>query len=242
MLKIAICDDNYTLCSEVERMILEHNTTTCIDIETEVFYSGEKLLKFIENDHKFDLIFLDIELGSTTGILVSNKIRNEFDDHVSKIIFLSSQTGYEKDLFDVQPFNFLTKPIDKEKLIKCIELVTKILDKENKIFEYHSRNYIKKISIKEIIYFESNLKKIKIVTIDNEEYFYGSLEKTKENLPKTFVAPHGSFLVNFNKIERITKKDIHMFGGRVIPISRRNLQNIQDLQIQSTKEVRDANI
>ena len=241
MLTIAICDDNHTLCSEIENMILEYNKLSNIDISIEVFYSGENLIEFIESDHRFDLIFLDIELGTTTGVLVGNKIRNEFDDHISKIVFISSMTGYEQEMFDVQPLNFLRKPIDTEKLIKCINLATKILEKENKTFEYRTKNDFKKVNIKEIMYFESSLKKVKIVTVNNEDYFYSSLEKIKEALPQIFVSPHGSFLVNFDRIERITKQDIYMCNGRVIPISRRNILNIQNMQIQFTKEIRDAN-
>lgn len=44
-----------------------------------MFYRGEKLIEFLKNKDKFDLIFLDIELGNTTGIDVASHIRNKFD-------------------------------------------------------------------------------------------------------------------------------------------------------------------
>jgi len=241
MLKIAICDDNNIICSEIEKNILEYNKTSSENMDIEVFTSGEDLIKFIEVEHPFDLIFLDIELGTTTGILVGQKIRNEFDDHISKIVFISSITGYEQELFDVQPLNFLKKPIDKGMLIKCIQLAIKILDKENKTFEYQTKKDIKKVCIKEIVYFESSLKKIKIVLLDKEDFFYSNFDSIKEKLPKTFISPHGSFLVNFDKIERISKQDLTMCNGKVIPVSRRNIATIQNMQIQVLREIRDAN-
>lgn len=130
MIKIAICDDNKYVCGEIEQIIYNYSEQRNIKIDIEVFYDGKDLFSFIMNEHYFDLIFLDIELKSTTGIEVGTKIRNKLDDYISKIVFISSKSGYERQLFDVQPLNFLDKPIDKEKLIKCIDLALKLLDKE----------------------------------------------------------------------------------------------------------------
>lgn len=70
-------------------------------IDVEVFDSGESLLEFIKKEHGFDLIFLDIEIGTTTDIVVGRKIRSELDDYISKIVFISSKEGYERKLFDI---------------------------------------------------------------------------------------------------------------------------------------------
>jgi len=58
-------------------------------------------------------------------------------------------------LFEVQPLNFIKKPIDSRKLKKCIQLAIKLLKIENKSFSYQKGNKIKRVDIKDILYFES---------------------------------------------------------------------------------------
>ncbi len=230
------------MCIEIEQMILDYSIQCNTKIDIEVFYDGKELLNYIENKHYFDLIFLDIELKSTTGIEVGTNIRNKLDDYISKIVFISSKSGYERQLFDVQPFNFMDKPIDKDKLVKCIHLALKLLDKEKKIFKYKVGHEFKQIAIQDILYFESKLRKVKITTLNGTDEFYGTLENIKTQLPNSFVTTHVSYVVNYNYIEKISAETILMINGVTIPISKRNLKDIHQLQIQFIKELRDVNL
>lgn len=236
MLRIAICDDNTAVCSEVEKMVLEYTEKNAIQIEVEVFYTGEALIHHIETKGQFDLIFLDIELGTTTGIEIGKVIRNAFNDYISKIVFISATTGYERQLFDVQPLNFLDKPVDPMKLAHCLELVIKMLRGENNFFEYKVGHGIIKCNIKEILYFEKEAKKIKIVTFDSEDYFYDTMVNLKTKLPDMFVETHSSFLVNFHHIKKLTKDYVVMVNRKEIPISQRNLKNVRNILIHCEKE------
>lgn len=242
MLNIAICDDNEDICSIIEKIIIDYNKKIEIDIRVEIFYSGEKLIEHLKNKDKFDLIFLDIELGSTTGIDVASHIRNELDDHISKIVFITSKDGYERELFEVQPLNFIKKPIDSKKLKKCIQLTIKLLKIDNKSFKYKKGHNIIKVDIKDILYFESKGKKIKIVTYNGSSYFYDSLKNIEEELPRIFIKPHGSFLINFNKVKALKSKLALMENGTKIPISQRRLKSMRNMLIEFEKEKRNARV
>lgn len=242
MLKIAICDDNNSICSEIEGFILEYQKLRFLDIDIEVFYNGESLIDYIKNKYLFDIIFLDIELGDITGIGVGKVIRKDFRDHISKIVFISGADGYEMDLFNLQPLNFLRKPVNRNKIFDCIDLAREIIDTTNTYFEYKTNREIKRVAYKDIIYFESILKKIKIVTINAQDEFYGSLEKVKEILPKLFISPHKSYIVNFSNIIAIKKDRLIMTNKAIIPISQRNLKSIRTIQIEIEQEKRNARI
>ena len=242
MLNIAICDDNKHICSIIEEIVIDFNKKSKIEIKVEVFYSGEKLVEYLKNEDKFDLIFLDIELGSMTGIDVARHIRNEFNDHISKIVFITSKDGYEQELFEVQPLNFIKKPINNIKLKKCIQLAIKLLKIENKSFRYKKGHDIIRVAIKDILYFESKGKKIKIVTYNGSNYLYDSLKNIKEKLPKVFIKPHGSFLINFNKVKALKSKCALMENDIEIPISQRRLNNMRNMLIEFEQEKRDARI
>ncbi len=229
MLKVAICDDDILICSEIESVVLEYSQTKFLEVELEVFESGERLLSFIEREYTFDLIFLDINLGGMTGVAVGQAIRNKLHDHLTKIVFISGIDGYEKQLFSVQPLNFLQKPIDKISIFECLDLATLLLELNNPFFEYKSNGKIINVTFKNILYFESNLKKVKIVMLDYEDEFYGSLKSVKECLPKAFVSPHNSFIVNLSNVKYMQEDKLILCDGSVIPISQRNAKHLRGL-------------
>lgn len=222
MIKIAICDDDKYICCEVEEYILEYAKSRELKIVVDVFYSGQKLLEYMKLENTYDLMFLDIEIGSSTGIEVAKKIRDDFDDHTSKIVFITSKDGYEVELFSVQPFEFIKKPIDKDKLFRVLNLAEKLLVINEQTFTYKKSFDLIKVNVGEILYFEKEGKKIKIVTSNDEDYFYDTLENIMLQLPSTFVKSHSSFIVNFEKIKYLKKESIKLVNDDEIPLSQRN--------------------
>lgn len=242
MLRIAICDDDKALCADLEKKLEEYRGVFHLDMEVEVFYRAETLVTYLEQGNSFDIILLDIELETMTGVGAARKIRREMDDYITKIVFISSKEGYEQELFDVQPLNFLRKPIDSRKLFKCIELAAKLLEKGNEVFEYRVSRETRRVPVKKILYFENNLKRMKIVTTTGEEYFYAGLKSVLEQLPASFVSTHVSYIVNYDYIERIDSKEVTMTSGKVIPVSKGRLKDLYEMQAIRGKEVRDVNL
>ena len=242
LLRIAICDDDKYICGKLEELIAEFAIVSIVKVDVESFYRGEDLIHFIQHNHPFDLIFLDIELGTTTGVEVGSKIRNELNDHISKIVFVSSTTGYDRQLFTVQPFGFLEKPVNSNELIRYLKLAIQVLRLENQYFTYKVGTEFKKVTLNDIVYFESSLRKIKIVTLTSVDFFHSTFSEITQKLPHTFVSPHGSFVVNYAHIKRISKDKIYMTDGTVIAISQRNMKHLRNLQIQMTKEKMDASL
>lgn len=242
MLRIAICDDNNLICSEIEQIIIDYSKHISVEIEITAFYRGEELLSHIRKYESFDLIFLDIDLDTTTGIKVGTTIREDFDDHISKIVFITSKQGYEKQLFDIQPLYFLPKPIVADRIEKSIDLAIKLLEIDNKTFEYKKDYDIIKVNIKDILYFEKVGRKIKIVTHNGQDHFNGSLSALKNGLPHTFLQPHSSFIVNFDKITHLRKDFIIMIDHKEIPVSQRNLKSIRDTLLNGERAKKYAKL
>ena len=59
----------------MEGIILEHQNNFVEEIEVDVFYSGERLADFIQQEHDFDLIFLDIDMEGLNGLDLGRKMR-----------------------------------------------------------------------------------------------------------------------------------------------------------------------
>ena len=117
-----------------------------MEIIIDIFYGGEALIDSIKENGNYDLIFLDIELGKINGVEIGHIIREDMEDYVTKIIYISSKSGYDRQLFEVQPLHFLQKPLDEEKVLKDVLLALKILGKENQVFELQDDDYVSSLA------------------------------------------------------------------------------------------------
>jgi DNA-binding LytR/AlgR family response regulator len=116
---IAICDDDEQTCIEIEKCISDHFSPE--KVKASSFFCGEDLLASISQGYSFDLIFLDIELKEMNGVETGKIIRSELHNEKMHIAYLSANTQYAIELFQVRPLDFLIKPYSEEQIVKTIE-------------------------------------------------------------------------------------------------------------------------
>lgn len=237
MFKVAICDDEQVICSQIESILLDYSKRTHLELDIIVFYSGEQLYKYMEVGQGFDLIYLDIEMEPINGLEIGKKIRNTMLDYKTDIVFISGKDGYDRQLFDVQPLHFIPKPIEASIVIKDLKLAMLRADKLGGIFRYNKANELYKIPIKNIIYFESFGREIKIVTVNNEDTFYGTMEKVLEVMGKyQFIMVHRSYIVNYKHISIFKYEEVIMSDGTNIPISQPRRKEVREIQLSIEQE------
>lgn len=230
MFRIAVCDDECTVCSQIETIILANRNLFFEKLEVEVFYSGEELCRFLKEEHDFDLLILDIELKQIDGIEVGRILREEMHNDMIQIVYISSKKGYAMDLFKHRPINFLLKPINKEELLTTISKSMELVLKENQFYEFNIGKTFYKIPYKQIMYFESDAKKIRIITVDGiiKEY-YGKLSEIKEELyQKDFVQIHKSYLVNYLFVAEYQYDTLFLTNGLKLSISQTYRKEVRE--------------
>ena len=233
MFKIAVCDDIKVTCDELKEIILSKAKGALHEnISVDIFYSGDALISDIGEGNLYDLIFLDIELGGKiNGVEIGHIIRDEMDDYITQIVYISSKNNYDRQLFDVQPLHFLQKPIDVSKLLNDIRLAIKISGKGNKIFEFKNLRNTVKVPYKDILYFESKGREISLVSCKMKYTFYDNIKNLSKVLPDFFIYPHRSYLVNYGLIACFKFEELIMSNGDIIPISRNKRKEIRNLQM-----------
>ena len=237
MFKIAICDDEQLICSMIENYILDYAVKSNVKIETQVFYSGEELEKFLRSSETFDLIFLDIEMNMINGIELGKIIREELDDQIVQLVYISGMDSYYRELFEVRPMHFLHKPFNADEIIQEIRLAMKLTDKLGGIFTYKKGHEIYRKEVKKILYFESGNREIKMVTTEGEEVFYGKLDEIFDQIAKYhFMYTHKSYIVNYFYIAKFRYEEVTMVNMEVIPISQARRKSIRELQVKFEKE------
>lgn len=237
MFKIAICDDEQIICSQVENTLLDYSNKTGFKIDIIVFYSGKELYKYMKQGNAFDLIYLDIEMKCMDGLELGKKIRNNMKDHRTDIVYISGKDNYDRQLFDVQPLHFIPKPIDSNKVIADLKLAMTRADKLGGVFAYGKGQESHKVPVKDIIYFESLGREIRIVTVNGEDVFYGVMQNIFKMVSKyQFIRIHRSYIVNYNHISIFRYDEVVMSNKIILPISQGRRKEIKDIQLSIDQE------
>lgn len=236
MLRIAICDDDMSLCSSLENNIIKIAENHGVKIHTEVFYNGEDLLRFIQNHHSFEIYFLDIIMKNINGIAISDIIRNKNKDILSEIIFISSTTQYDRQLFAYHPLRFLSKPLSASAVEEAFLLACQRYNLHEPAFSFccHHENY--RINYQNILFFESDSRKIKIITADDTFTYYGKFADLTESLPNFFCQIHRSYIINLHKVLKYGYGTVTLYNGFTINIGAAYRKNFIDTQLKLFQE------
>lgn len=108
-LRFAYCDDDKSLGDQVKEYVNRLQMQIDAEIEFQYYQDPEELLDAVQEKH-LDLVWLDVEMEDTNGLKVARKIRQWREDVL--IVFISSYPEYMRDSFQVQPFDFLEKPLE----------------------------------------------------------------------------------------------------------------------------------
>jgi DNA-binding LytR/AlgR family response regulator len=92
---------------------------------------------------------------------------------------------------------------------------------EKNFFVIIKKNGIEKVKLDDILYFESQGRKINLHTKEKRISFNGSIDKIQKKLDKRFVFCHGSYIINLTKIEKFQSYTVIMEGGARLPVSQR---------------------
>jgi DNA-binding LytR/AlgR family response regulator len=221
MIKVAICDDEIVMTSIIEEMLIDISKQNVIDVNTDVFYDGLTLEKCLLAGESYDIIYLDIEMKMQDGIMTARNIR-EIDQNVL-IVYVSGYEKYMENVFEVDAFDFLRKPIDNQRFKKCFIRAYKSICNCTGYFEFHYKNERIRVAIKDILLFESRGRKIMIHLTDNkEEVFNGKLDSVEEKIKGSkipFLRIHQSYLVNYHFIRSFSKIHVKLISGEKFPIS-----------------------
>ena len=185
---------------------------------------------FMEEEKDFDILLLDIEMSEVTGIELAKIVRK--DNLAVQIIFVTGFYEYFSDGFDVSALHYLIKPVDERKLCP-------VLDKAIQNLEYRQRSVLittsdadVKILLADILYVEAE--NVYVVVHTKQEIYRTrmSLAKFAEQLDETFFKVHRSFVIGLKYVKKITKTEIMMINGDIVPISRKLYDEVHSALIK----------
>lgn len=239
MLKIAICDDDINIINELKEILENYSKKNKYEFDIKIFNCGKILEKILQIE-VFDVIFLDVELNDVLGLDIGYNLRENINNYLTKIIYVSSHIHYAALAYETLPTDFIFKPLRVEKVEKSIYNVLKLINLTREEFVYNINGITNKILLSRILYFESYRNIIKIYTIDGkEDKFYSTLKQVIQNIKsKNFIHQHKSYIVNIEYISKIEKNDIILCNDEKIPISRDKVKYVKEAILNYERDLR----
>ena len=197
---IAICDDDANTARDLQQKIL-HLPSAGID-GIDIFTDPDKFA-FAAETTRYDLVFMDIELGSESGIELSGRLLRSCPD--MQIVFVSGYDDYYLQVYDVEHVFFLRKPVDSARLLTALETArSHLAATRSEFISIISKQGVTRIPQSGIMYLEKNRRLILFHTSDGESYkAYGKFSDFSDKLNSFFFQCHTSFVVNFRYVSEM---------------------------------------
>jgi len=190
------------------------------------FSSSKDGLEYIKNNH-VDILFLDIDIPEINGLEFLKMV----SDEVLCAVFITSHPEYAIDGFDLNAFDYIVKPLSKERFDSCAVRLKEYLDLKLKadLFEHSFKNdsiMVKEgynyVTIRpyEVMYLEALKDYTKIVLLDKKNTtVHGNLRTMLNNDNfKDFIRIHKSYAVQKKYIKGIKANEITLINEVILPI------------------------
>lgn len=233
-LKVAILDDEKVSADLIESVVAGVFKQKNIAAETTVFTSAKKFMWEIENKD-YNLLFLDIDMPELDGVELGNQLRkagNKID-----IIFVSNREDRVFDTMKISPVCFVRK---SHILTDTPDAVDIYLEKQKSLEQtlvVKSGDAIATFKANSIVYIEGERNTQEIFLDDGQVVNIRSTmqDLEKELVPLGFIRIHKGYLVNADNISLIDGCNLKLRDGRVLPISRRKLQEVKEKYLMIMK-------
>lgn len=227
MFQIAICDAIPEHAAQLRHFILEsHAVDPCV---VECFSSAAALEQRVLSSYSFDIAFLDIEIGTESGIALAQSLNRI--SPTTQIVFVSAYLSHAVDIFYADHVYFLTKPIDRSRLLLALDKAkTRVRNsRESSILLPVRCNATAVLALSQILYFERMRRTTIANCIGMRHETALKLAALEEILPaELFSRPHNSYLVNLAHVRKIERFCLHLESGEILPISNRHRSVFRD--------------
>ncbi len=232
MIRIAICDDEKHMSDHIRSFVSDFFRKKNREISLRMFSSGEELLSY---NGQIDILFLDIQMKDMDGMETARKLRaNQFRGF---LVFITVLKEMVFQSFEVQAYDYLVKPVDKNQFEKTMERLYASMQNASEDSLLVQKGYEGRIIAKDqIIFCEIIDRKIYLNLTSGEVVdYYERIENLETKLDNRFYRCHRSYLINLKHLKGYKNGTAYMDNGKEIPVSRLRSREFSDVVLQYMK-------
>jgi DNA-binding LytR/AlgR family response regulator len=218
-LNCIIIDDEPDAVDLVE-LLIKQSTTWVLKAKC---YNALEALAFLKMN-QVDFIFLDINMPKLTGMELAALLPPR-----TKIVFTTAYSEYAVESYSFQTIDYLLKPITLKRFLASVEKIEQHFLKPGpeyppnaeqgpEFFFVKSGKTLRKILLKDILYFEGEKDYVRLATGQEQMLIYRRLKDMEEQLKPPFIRVHNSYIINYEQLSKIEDNHIYIADKR-IPVS-----------------------
>lgn len=176
---------------------------------------------FLQNSPSaFDLIFLDIDLPTMTGMELARQIRRQ--DSLVTLIFVTNLEKYAVSGYSVGAFDFVVKPINYYRFASMLRRALRsIAARQPREVVIQTSGGITRLNVTQLYYVEIRDHLLIYHTVGENLTAWGKMSDVEAQLtPYDFARCSTSHLVNLRFVDSVEGSDVLVAGTR-LPISQR---------------------
>ena len=217
--RIAVCDDRQTDRDYLASLLNEWAAGVGHVVQTQLFPSAEAFLFCYEEDKSWDMLLLDIEMDGMDGVTLAKTIRR--DNRTVQLIFVTGYSEYISEGYEVSALHYLMKPIRKEKLFAVLDRAAEQCVKNGRFLTFEQSKEMIRLPLYEIRYLEASQNYVTIHGEKGQNYTVRhTLSELERELDDRFFRTGRSYIVNLACIRKVTRTDIHLKDGELLPLPR----------------------
>ena len=221
-MQVAVCDDEKLFRAELCDALSEYKREKRVSVDIFEFENGQQLL---DSKTVFDIVFMDYQMPGIDGLSAARNLRSK--NSICSIIFVTSYPNFVFSSFEVQPFRFFVKPLDKNKLNDAIDSYIHQQKLLNPIIITEDGEQ-KTIPSEDIIYIEANGKYCLLRTKNDTHQSSKTISKVLELLPEhCFYRIHKSYAINMYFVSAIVGNEVFFINGEKAVIGRNHLKEFK---------------
>ena len=215
--RIALCDDNPEDRRLIQSTLADWGLARGVQFTTDEYDSAEAYLFAHAEPGSHDLVLLDIEMGGMDGVTLARRLRMD-DDNV-QLVFITGYSDYIAEGYEVSALHYLMKPLKTDKFFSVLDRAYARIRKNERTLTLETADETVRVTLPEIRWLEVSHN---YVTVHARRPYTvkKTLRELEEALDERFYRVGRSTIVNLSYIARVTKTEVHLTDGSVVPLPR----------------------
>ena len=229
--RVAIVDDSAKDAEFVQHILNHWAEQRLIGIRAEVFPSAESFLFRYAEDKDWDILLLDIEMGAMDGVTMAKRVRQS--NEAVQIVFITGYSDYIAEGYEVAALHYLMKPVNREKLLAVLDRALEKRKQEERCLNLEAYGEMVRLPFYEIRYLDvrQNYVTVHAKADYTVKRTLGDFEK---ELDDRFCRVGRGMILNLKYIQRVTKTEVRLSDGTVLPLPRGAYEPLNRAIIQHT--------
>ena len=215
--KIAVCDDSAGDREYITALVRQWAERSGYLLELSQFVSAEHFLFEYGDQSGYDILLLDIEMGEMDGVTLAKRLRRE--NETLQIVFVTGYDRYISEGYEVAALHYLMKPVKEDKLLAVLDRAADRLRKAERVLTLETGGETVRVPLRHIRFIDVRLN-YATVHAQRDYTVKKPLGELAAALDERFHRVGRSAIVNLARISRVTKTDIYLDDGAVIPLPR----------------------